>query len=137
EIDRIAQRYGLPVANVFHAGDGNLHPLILFDGRRADQLERIFAMGEEVLKICVEVGGSLSGEHGIGYEKKEYMGMVFSESDLETMLRVKAVFNPKGLLNPEKVFPSRRSCTEIGKQTVTSTEEIGRRVESVLRGPVR
>jgi glycolate oxidase subunit GlcD len=134
EIDRIAESYALPVANVFHAGDGNLHPLILFDGRRADEREKIFAMGEEILKICVEVGGSLSGEHGIGYEKKEYLGMVFSDSDLDTMLRVKSVFNANGLLNPDKIFPTRRSCTEIGKQTVTSTSEIGKRVESVLRG---
>ncbi len=134
QIDRISQRYGLPVANVFHAGDGNLHPLILFDSRRADQVDRIFEMGEEILKVCVGVGGSLSGEHGIGCEKKEYMGMVFSDADMETMLRVRAVFNPGGLLNPDKIFPSRRSCTEIGKQTTTSTEEIGKRVDAVLRG---
>jgi glycolate oxidase subunit GlcD len=134
EIDRIAGRYQLPVANVFHAGDGNLHPLILFDSRRPDQVERIFAMGEEILKLCVAVGGSLSGEHGIGCEKKDYMGMVFSDSDMDTMLRVKDVFNPEGLLNPSKIFPTRRSCTEIGKQTVTSTSEIAKRVDAVLRG---
>ena len=134
EIDRISIRYNLPVANVFHAGDGNLHPLILFDSRQADQVARIFIMGEEILKVCVDVGGSLSGEHGIGCEKKEYMGMVFSEGDMETMLRVKAVFNPDGFLNPDKIFPSRRSCTEIGKQSTTSTAEIGKRVGNVLRG---
>jgi len=134
EIDRIAARYQLPVANVFHAGDGNLHPLILFDSRRPDQVDRIFAMGEEILKLCVAVGGSLSGEHGIGCEKKDYMGMVFSDSDMDTMLRVKDVFNPEGLLNPSKIFPTRRSCTEIGKQTVTSTAEIAKRVDAVLRG---
>ncbi len=134
EIERISERYGLPVANVFHAGDGNLHPLILFDGRSSEQVDRIFAMGEDILKICVNAGGSLSGEHGIGYEKKEYLGMVFSDADLDTMLRVKTVFNPDGLLNPDKIFPTRRSCTEIGKQSVTSTAEISRRVESVLRG---
>src|SRR5262249_18104379 len=129
EIDRLALQYDLPVANVFHAGDGNLHPLILFDGRRQEQVDRIFSMGEEILKVCIAAGGSLSGEHGIGCEKKEYMGMVFSDSDLDTMVRVKSVFNPHGLLNPEKIFPTRRSCTEIGKQTTTSTIEIGRRVE--------
>ena len=134
EIDRIAARYQLPVANVFHAGDGNLHPLILFDSRRPDQVDRIFKMGEEILKLCVDVGGSLSGEHGIGCEKKDYMGMVFSDSDMDTMLRVKDVFNPEGLLNPSKIFPTRRSCTEIGKQTVTSTAEIAKRVDAVLRG---
>jgi len=137
EIDRIAARYQLPVANVFHAGDGNLHPLILFDSRRPDQVDRIFAMGEEILKLCVDVGGSLSGEHGIGCEKKDYMGMVFSDSDMDTMLRVKDVFNPEGLLNPSKIFPTRRSCTEIGKQTVTSTAEIAKRVDAVLRGTSR
>src|SRR5262249_28504533 len=121
---------------VFHAGDGNLHPLILFDGRSPDQVDRIFAMGEEILRVCVDAGGSLSGEHGIGYEKKEYLGMVFSEADLHTMRRVKAVLSPDGFLNPDKIFRTRRSCTEIGKQTVTSTIEIGKRVESVLRGKV-
>ena len=133
-IDQISERYGLPVANVFHAGDGNLHPLILFDGRSPDQVNRIHAMGEEILKTCVAAGGSLSGEHGIGYEKKEYLGLVFSNSDMDAMLRVKAVFNPEGLLNPDKIFPTRRSCTEIGRQTTTSTAEIAKRVESVLRG---
>jgi len=137
EIDRISERYKLPVANVFHAGDGNLHPLILFDSRQADQVDRIFAMGEEILRVCVDVGGSLSGEHGIGCEKKEYMCMVFSDADLATMLQVKAVFNPEGLLNPDKIFPTRRSCTEIGKQTTTSTAEIEKRIETVLRGNAR
>lgn len=136
EIYRLSNHYGFPVANVFHAGDGNLHPLILFDGRRADQVDKIFGLGEEIMKICVDVGGALSGEHGIGYEKKEFMGLVFSESDLETMARVKAVFNPTGLLNPAKIFPTRRSCTEIGKQTTTSTAEIEKRVGAVLRGTV-
>jgi len=83
------------------------------------------------------VGGALSGEHGIGYEKKEFMNLVFSESDLEIMMRVKRVFNPDGLLNPSKIFPTRRACTEIGKHTTTSTAEIGKRVEEVLRGSAR
>ena len=133
-IDRISQRYGLPVANVFHAGDGNLHPLILFDGRRQDHVNKIFSMSEEIVKLCVDVGGSLSGEHGIGYEKKDFMGMVFTESDLDTMMRVKRVFNPDALLNPAKIFPTRRSCTEIGKHSTTSTAEIGKRVQEILLG---
>jgi glycolate oxidase len=108
--------------------------LILFDGRNQDQRDRIFAMGEEILKLCIDVGGALSGEHGIGVEKKEYMGMVFTDADIDAMLRVKTVFNPDGLLNPEKIFPSRRSCTEIGKRTTTSTAEISKRVETILRG---
>ena len=133
-IDRMSERYGLAVANVFHAGDGNLHPLILFDSRHSDQVDKIFGMSEEIMKLCVGVGGSLSGEHGIGYEKKDFMDLVFSDPDLQTMMRVKQVFNPAGLLNPDKIFPSRRGCTEVGKHTTTSTAEIGKRVEAVLLG---
>jgi glycolate oxidase subunit GlcD len=133
-IDRMSERYGLGVANVFHAGDGNLHPLILFDSRYSDQVDKIFAMSEDIMKLCVDVGGSLSGEHGIGYEKKDFMDLVFSDADLQTMMRVKQVFNPHGLLNPSKIFPSRRACSEIGKHTTTSTAEIGKRVEAILLG---
>jgi len=134
EIARISERYGLPVANVFHAGDGNIHPLILFDSRVPDQVERIFGMSDDIMKLCVGVGGSLSGEHGIGYEKKEYMDMVFTDTDLDVMMQVKRVFNPDGLLNPSKIFPSRRGCTEVGRHTTTSTAEIGKRVDEILRG---
>jgi glycolate oxidase subunit GlcD len=133
-IDRMSQQYGLGVANVFHAGDGNLHPLILFDSRHPEQVDKIFAMSEDIMKLCVDVGGSLSGEHGIGYEKKDFMGLVFSDRDLDTMMRVKRVFNSHGRLNPGKIFPSRRGCTEVGKHTTTSTAEIGKRVEAVLLG---
>jgi glycolate oxidase subunit GlcD len=134
EISRISERYGLPVANVFHAGDGNIHPLILFDSRVPDQVERIFGMSDDIMKLCVGVGGSLSGEHGIGYEKKEYMDMVFTDTDLDVMMQVKRVFNPDGLLNPSKIFPSRRGCTEVGPHTTTSTAEIGKHVDAILRG---
>jgi glycolate oxidase subunit GlcD len=133
-IDQMSERYGLGVANVFHAGDGNLHPLILFDSRYPDQVDKIFAMSEDIMKLCVDVGGALSGEHGIGYEKKDFMDLVFNEADLQTMMRVKQVFNPDGLLNPAKIFPSRRGCTEVGKHSTTSTAEIGKRVEAVLFG---
>jgi glycolate oxidase len=132
EIYRMSDRYGLPVANVFHAGDGNLHPLILFDSRYPDQVEKILEFGGDIMKICVAAGGSLSGEHGIGVEKKEFMELVFNEHDLDVMMSVRDVFNPRGLLNPSKIFPTRRSCTEIGKHTTTSTEEIGKRVEAIL-----
>ena len=132
EIYRISDRYGLPVANVFHAGDGNLHPLILFDSRYQDQVDKILEMGGDIMKICVAAGGSLSGEHGIGVEKKEFMELVFNEADLDAMMDVKKVFNPRGLLNPSKIFPTRRSCTEIGKHSTTSTAEIGKRVEAIL-----
>src|SRR5262249_39927532 len=114
-IDRMSQRYNLRVANVVYARDGNFHPLIFFDRRFSDQVDKIFGMSEEIMKLCVDVGGSLSGEHGIGYEKKDFMDLVFSDDDLQTMMRVKQVFNPNGLLNPAKIFPSRRGCTEIGK----------------------
>ena len=88
------------------------------------------------MKVCVDAGGALSGEHGIGIEKKEFMDLVFDENDLDVMMQVKNVFNPKGLLNPSKIFPTRRSCTEIGKGTTTDTAVIGKRVEAVLlRGP--
>jgi glycolate oxidase len=86
------------------------------------------------MKLCVDAGGSLSGEHGIGYEKKDYMGLVFNDDDLDTMLRVKKVFNPDGLLNPSKIFPTRRGCAEIGKHSTTSTAEIGQKVEAILLG---
>jgi glycolate oxidase len=134
QIDRMSERYGLGVANVFHAGDGNLHPLILFDSRYPDQVDKIFTMSEDIMKLCVSVGGSLSGEHGIGYEKKDFMGLVFDDPDLEAMMRVKRVFNPHGLLNPDKIFPARRGCTEVGKHSTTSTAEIGKRVAEVLLG---
>ena len=82
--------------------------MILFDSRHPDQVEKIFGMSEEIMKLCVDVGGSLSGEHGIGFEKKDFMDLVFSEADLDTMMRVKRVFNPHGRLNPAKIFPARR-----------------------------
>ena len=99
-IDRMSERYGLAVANVFHAGDGNLHPLILFDSRYPDQVDRIFAMSEEIMKLCVDVGGSLSGEHGIGHEKKDFMDLVVHGSRPRNDDAREKVFNPEGLLNP-------------------------------------
>ncbi|HEY9703044.1 MAG TPA: FAD-linked oxidase C-terminal domain-containing protein, partial [Allocoleopsis sp.] len=99
-------------ANVFHAGDGNLHPLILYNNAIHGQLEDVEKVGAEILKLCVKVGGSLSGEHGIGEEKKCYMPEMFTESDLETMIWIRNIFNPKGLANPEKMFPTPKSCGE-------------------------
>jgi glycolate oxidase subunit GlcD len=133
-IDRLSQEYGLAVANVFHAGDGNLHPIILFDSREPEQVEKIHKMGEAIVRISVDAGGALSGEHGIGLEKREFMSLIFSEDDLEIMGRVKSVFNPSGLMNPAKIFPTRRSCTEIGRASTTDTAEIGRRVAHALGG---
>jgi glycolate oxidase subunit GlcD len=133
-IDGLSQEYGLAVANVFHAGDGNLHPIILFDSRKPDEVDKIHKMGEAIVKISVDAGGALSGEHGIGVEKKEFMELIFSEDDLEIMGRVKSVFNPEGRMNPAKIFPTRRSCTEIGRATTTNAAEIGRRVAHALGG---
>ncbi len=112
EIEALGQKYGYYVANVFHAGDGNLHPLILYDNSVPGALEKVEALGGEILKLCVKVGGSISGEHGIGADKRCYMPEMFSEADLETMQWVRQVFNPKGLANPGKIFPTPRTCGE-------------------------
>ena len=100
---------------MFHAGDGNLHPLVLYDNSVPGALEEVEELAGEILKICVKVGGSLSGEHGIGADKKCYMPEMFSETDLETMQWVRQVFNPKGLANPGKMFPTPRTCGEAAR----------------------
>ncbi|MCC0080314.1 MAG: FAD-binding protein [Rhodobacter sp.] len=113
-LDRIGEMskvYGLDVANVFHAGDGNMHPLILFDANKPGDLERCEAFGAEILKLCVEVGGCLTGEHGVGIEKRDLMTVQFTQVDLEAQMRVKDVFDPGWLLNPAKVFPLEISAT--------------------------
>jgi glycolate oxidase len=104
-IGEMSAEFGLDVANVFHAGDGNMHPLILFDANKPGDLERCEAFGAEILKLCVEVGGCLTGEHGVGIEKRDLMDVQFRPEDMEAQLRVKDVFDPKWLLNPAKVFP--------------------------------
>ncbi|MBV1862794.1 MAG: FAD-binding protein [Rhodobacteraceae bacterium] len=104
-ISELSTQYGLDVANVFHAGDGNMHPLILFDANKAGDLELCEAMGADILKLCVQVGGCLTGEHGVGVEKRDLMFDQFSAQDLEVQLKVKDVFDPAWLLNPAKVFP--------------------------------
>ncbi len=104
-IGELSNEFGLEVANVFHAGDGNLHPLILFDANDEDQLGKCEAMGAEILKLCVDVGGCLSGEHGIGVEKRDLMPFQYSADDIEAQIRIKDAFDPNWLLNPAKVFP--------------------------------
>ncbi len=111
----LSERYGLRVANVFHAGDGNLHPLILYDANKPGELERTEAFGAEILRLCVEVGGVLTGEHGVGVEKRDLMPDMFSEIDLNQQQRLKCAFDPKGLLNPGKVFPTLHRCAELGR----------------------
>ena len=111
----MSAKYGLRVANVFHAGDGNLHPLILYDANKPDELARAEAFGAEILKLCVEVGGVLTGEHGVGVEKRDLMPTMFNEIDLAQQQRVKCAFDAKGLLNPGKVFPKLHRCAELGR----------------------
>ena len=115
EIEALGDKHGYRVANVFHAGDGNLHPLILYDNSVPGELEKVEELGGDILKLCVKVGGSISGEHGIGADKRCYMPEMFSEADLETMQWVRQVFNPKGLANPEKIFPTPRTCGEAAR----------------------
>ena len=103
------------MANVFHAGDGNLHPLILYNQADAGALEQVEKLGGEILKLCVRVGGSISGEHGIGTDKRCYMPEMFSAQDLESMQWVRMVFNPKELANPGKIFPTPRTCGEASR----------------------
>jgi len=111
----LSQAYGLRVANVFHAGDGNLHPLILYDANKPGELERTEAFGAEILKLCVEVGGVLTGEHGVGVEKRDLMPAMFTEADLAQQQRLKCAFDDRGLLNPGKVFPTLHRCAELGR----------------------
>src|SRR6266508_3018985 len=113
-VNEIVGAKDLRVGNVFHAGDGNLHPNILYDPRKPGEVERVMAAGGDILKVCAEVGGSISGEHGIGLEKIDYMPLIFTEADLHAMQRVREAFNPRGLCNPGKVLPSRKACGEAG-----------------------
>ena len=104
---------------MFHAGDGNLHPLILYDANQPGELERAEAFGADILKLCVEVGGVLTGEHGVGVEKRDLMPVMFSSSDLDQQQRLKCAFDDRGLLNPGKVFPTLSRCAELGRMHVS------------------
>ena len=110
EVAAIADKYNLRIANVFHAGDGNLHPCVLFDERDPEEVKRVLAAGGDILRACVRAGGSLTGEHGIGIEKQEFLDLVFSPDDLDAMAAIRSVFNPDGLLNPGKLFPAGGTC---------------------------
>jgi glycolate oxidase len=114
-IRALSQRYGLAVANVFHAGDGNLHPLILYDANQPGEIERAEEFGADILKLCVAVGGVLTGEHGVGVEKRDLMGTMFDAVDLDQQQRLKCAFDPDGLLNPGKMFPQLHRCAELGR----------------------
>jgi glycolate oxidase len=114
----LADSYGLRLANVFHAGDGNLHPLILYDASKPGDTERAESFGADILRLCVEVGGVLTGEHGVGVEKRDLMGAMFGEADLAQQQRLKCAFDPDGHLNPGKMFPTLHRCAELGRMHV-------------------
>ena len=114
----LSEQYGLGVANVFHAGDGNLHPLILYDAHKPGDIERAEDFGNDILRLCVEMGGVLTGEHGVGVEKRDLMPVMFSQADLDHQQRVKCAFDPQLLLNPGKVFPTLHRCAELGRMHV-------------------
>ncbi len=113
-ISEISEKYQIAIANVFHAGDGNIHPIVLFDERDADQCERVEHVNKEILTVCAEVGGTITGEHGIGVEKMDYMPLIFSRADIQIMKDVKEVFNPTGFCNPGKIFPTAESYEKLG-----------------------
>ena len=115
-IAEISKEFNLRIANVFHAGDGNLHPNILFDMRAPGELDRVIEAGAATLRACIELGGSITGEHGVGLEKKAYIGLLFNEADLEAMARVRRVFDPDNRFNPAKLFPTPASCGEVRLQ---------------------
>jgi len=118
EMRQMSKKHRLRVVNVFHAGDGNLHPLILFDANDPGELRRAEEFGADILRLCVRVGGVLTGEHGVGIEKRDLMGVQFTEIDLDQQMRVKCAFDPDHLLNPGKVFPQLRRCAELGRVVV-------------------
>jgi glycolate oxidase len=118
-------RYGFPVANVFHAGDGNLHPNILFDERVPGATDRVLELGEEIMRLCVDAGGSITGEHGVGYEKRNYMSWIFSEDDMEVMGRLKLAFGAADRFNPGKIFPTSKGCGEVSSRMKAAIAKIG------------
>lgn len=116
EVAAVSERYGVRIANVFHAGDGNLHPIILFDMRIPGELDRVIEASAAIVKACVAMGGSITGEHGIGLEKKAYIGLMFTAEDLEAMAWVRSAFDPEGRFNPAKLFPTPITCAEMRRE---------------------
>jgi glycolate dehydrogenase FAD-linked subunit len=112
-IDEIGKKYGFEIGNIFHAGDGNLHPLIPFDARKEGQLQNAVRAADEIIELCISLGGAITGEHGVGMEKDRLMPLLFSEAELDLMRSVRDAFNPAGLLNPGKIFPTTKGCGEI------------------------
>ena len=136
-IGEVARKYGLVISNIFHAGDGNMHPIILFDARKPGDLEKARAAGVDILTYCIEAGGSITGEHGVGMEKNELMAKLFPPETLETIARLKALFDPEGLLNPGKMLPTGRGCMEIRQPAGDRFGARGRRsgIESATHAP--
>jgi len=116
KIRAISQETGLRIANIFHAGDGNLHPLILFDAQKPGEKEKALQAGSRCLKACADAGGSITGEHGVGIEKKEEMRFIFTDEEIEAQTRIRSVFNPDNLLNPDKLFPQPGRCAEVKQE---------------------
>jgi D-lactate dehydrogenase (cytochrome) len=133
----IAARYQLRIANVFHAGDGNLHPLICFDSRFADQVARVREAGKELMEVCVGAGGTITGEHGVGLDKRELLPLVFSDADMNAMLRVRAAFDPLGICNPGKIVPMLRGCGEGRAVAQTLDQPVIERRRQVVARPER
>jgi len=113
------------VANVFHAGDGNLHPNVMFDERVPGATQRVLELGEEIMRLCVDAGGSITGEHGVGYEKRNYMSWIFSADDLEVMSRLKAAFGASDAFNPGKIFPTSKGCGEVSSRMRAAIAKVG------------
>ena len=123
-IGEVGKKYGLTISNIFHAGDGNLHPIILFDPRRQGDLEKTKAAGEEILTRCISVGGSITGEHGVGMEKNEMMDRLFSTETLDMMRNFKRLFDPDNRLNPGKVLPTGKGCMEIRQPALAAQSPV-------------
>ncbi|QEY33425.1 FAD-binding protein [Synechococcus sp. RSCCF101] len=137
EIEALSRHHGLPVANVFHAGDGNLHPLILYDGREAGVESRVKELGAAILRLCVESGGSISGEHGIGSDKRCYLDWMFAADDLDTMRLVRQAFDPAQRANPGKIFPTPTSCGEsLRRRQAAERSDAGLKVAATPRAAV-
>jgi len=123
-ISEVAKKYGLTISNIFHAGDGNMHPIILFDPRKPGDLDKARHAGEDILSYCISVGGSITGEHGVGMEKNELMGQLFSSDSLDMIGAFKNLFDPENRLNPGKVLPTGRGCLEIRQQPLTGASRV-------------
>ncbi|HEV8573705.1 MAG TPA: FAD-linked oxidase C-terminal domain-containing protein [Dehalococcoidia bacterium] len=119
------ERFGFRVANVFHAGDGNLHPNVMFDERVPGATQRVLDLGEDIMRLCVDAGGSITGEHGVGYEKRNYMSWIFSEDDLEVMARLKKAFGAEDGFNPGKIFPTSKGCGEVSSRMRAAIAKVG------------